>query len=265
MGPSGPGAPGLGLDDHAPRVVPGGGGVTDLVEIPHLRVGGLELGLGGRHESAAADGEPCEDFVAGQPQHVKHAVLLAPMQQLPAAKARLPAQDDAHLRPDLPQAVDQQLQNRAGVQTGVAVAGAQVGHPQTRTAEDVQRQEAVVVVVAVEEAGFLRAVNRVVGGIAVQNQLLRRLVEGGAELLHEHTRHPGQAGPAGAVLQAAERRGAGPPRRIARRRVAARPARRRGGPDVIRRGGRMVVEVLVAQRQGVEALGEPRRAGVRRS
>jgi len=55
--------------------------------------------------------------------------------------------------------------------------GVEVGAPQTRaqqmpTAEHVQRQVAVVIVIAVEEAAFLLAVQRHIGGVDVQHDLL---------------------------------------------------------------------------------------------
>ena len=58
-----------------------------------------------------------------------------------------------------------------GVLDGVDVAGPQVGHQQLVAAEDVQRQEAVMIVVAVEEAALLVAVDGVVGGVEVEDQV----------------------------------------------------------------------------------------------
>ena len=52
-------------------------------------------------------------------------------------------------------------------------AGPQIGDQQLLATEDIQRQEAVVVVVAVEEAAFLVAVDRVVGGVEVEDQFFR--------------------------------------------------------------------------------------------
>ena len=42
------------------------------------------------------------------------------------------------------------------------------------TTKDVQRKEAILLVIAVEEAAQLIAVDRVVGGVEVQHDLLRR-------------------------------------------------------------------------------------------
>ena len=54
-------------------------------------------------------------------------------------------------------------------------------------AEDVERQIAVAVVVAVEEAPFLVAMQRVVGGVEIEDDLLRRACVG---LDKEVDKHP---------------------------------------------------------------------------
>ena len=53
---------------------------------------------------------------------------------------------------------------------GVDVGRTQIRHQQMMAAENIQRQEAILVVVSVEEAVDLVAVNRVVGGIKVEYQ-----------------------------------------------------------------------------------------------
>ena len=91
----------------------------------------------------------------------------------------------------------------------VPVGRPQVGDQQVVAAEHVQGQEAVAVVVPVEEAVLLPAVDRVVGGVEVEDHLGRRGRVGGEELVDEH-RRPGPAGPpARPVLQAAQGRGRG--------------------------------------------------------
>ena len=44
------------------------------------------------------------------------------------------------------------------------------------SAEDVQRQVTIAVIIAVKEAAFLMAVQRIIGGVEVENDLLRRLL-----------------------------------------------------------------------------------------
>ena len=68
---------------------------------------------------------------------------------------------------------DQQLEHATAVLGGVDVAGAEVGGEQFIPAEDIQRQEAVVIIVAVEEPALLVAVDPVVGGVEVEDHVLR--------------------------------------------------------------------------------------------
>ena len=84
--------------------------------------------------------------------------------------------------------------------TSPGVYGAQ----QLLAAEYVQRQVAVAVVVAVEEATLLLSVQWVVGGIEVQYQLFGGTVEAGDELIHQHLVQPPGRGTVGPLLQAAQ-------------------------------------------------------------
>ena len=114
---------------------------------------------------------------------------------------------------------------------GVDVGPAQLGRQQMPAAEDVERQIAVAVVVAVEEAAFLMPVQRIVGGVEIEDDLRRRRgmrVEEEideqrldrrrivADLVIARRLRPAQ-------LQPVERRFAGQ-RRTVRRRAASLPA-----------------------------------------
>jgi hypothetical protein len=68
------------------------------------------------------------------------------------------------------------LRNTSG--TGVDIRGPQPRTQQLVSAENVQRQIAVVVVVAMEEARFLLPVQRGVGGVHIQNDGPRRFSMG---------------------------------------------------------------------------------------
>ena len=103
-----------------------------------------------------------------------------------------------------------------------------------------------MVVVAVEEAALLLAVHRVVGGVEVEDEFLGRRIEGGDEARHQDLVDTPRPGPAGGVLEAAQRRRAG------QRPVP--PGRRLQGE--IKAKGRVVVDVLVAQRQGEHPLAQ---------
>ena len=89
---------------------------------------------------------------------------------------------------------------------GVDVRGPQPGAEQVVAAEDVQRQVAVALVVAVEEAAELVAVDRVVGGVEVEHDPLGRPGVGLEEEGHEEAFDV--AGAAGDLLVAAVRVGA---------------------------------------------------------
>ena len=52
----------------------------------------------------------------------------------------------------------------------------QVADQQLIAAEDIERQKAVVVIIAVEKATLLAAVHRIVRTIEVEHQLLRRVL-----------------------------------------------------------------------------------------
>jgi len=124
--------------------------------------------------------------VARQADDVVHARALAVVHDALAAKPRVAPEDDAYVGPCLAQPLYQQLEDRRGMLRTVDAAGAQVRAQQLLATEHVQRQVAVAVVVAVEEAALLLAVQRVVGGIEVQHQFLRRGVEAGDELIDQH-------------------------------------------------------------------------------
>src|SRR5205823_14193202 len=63
--------------------------------------------------------------------------------------------------------------DRAG--RGVDVGASLFCRQQMRAAEDVQRQIAVTVVITMKEAAFLMPVQRIVGGVEVENDLLWRV------------------------------------------------------------------------------------------
>jgi hypothetical protein len=126
----------------------------------------------------------------------------------------------------------------------IDVGRPQVADQQLIAAEDIKRQEAVAIIIAVEEAPLLAAVNRVVGGIEVEHQLLRRRIEGSDEGLgHGDMRRPGP----GAVrrpLETAHRRGAGQ----ARGAPASRLQRQIVAQALV------VVHVVIAQRNREDTL-----------
>ncbi len=116
-----------------------------------------------------------------------------------------------------------------------------------------QRQKTVMIVIAVEETALLLAVNRVVGGVEVEDQLLgSRRMRGDEALDHGAMRRP-RPSAIRRPLEAPHRRGAGeapvaPDHRLQRQVVAQTF---------------MVVHVFVAQRHGVHPLAQQRQKFVR--
>ena len=88
----------------------------------------------------------------------------------------------------------------------VDIAGPQITDQQLLTAKDIQREEAVGIVITMEEAPFLQAVHPVVGGIKVENQLFGWLGKGCDELLHQHMVNGDRRLTAHTVLQTAQGR-----------------------------------------------------------
>ena len=180
-----------------------------------------------------------EAGVLGQADDIADAVALAPAEHAVAAEARIGAQNDPHLGPFPAQALDQQRQDRPGVPGAVDVRRPQVTDQQPIAAKDVERQEAVVVVIAVEEAALLAAMDGIVGGIEVEHQFLWRRVERGDEILHHRLMGRPRPLPVRRPLQPAHRRRTGQPRvtptGALQHQIVAQPV--------------MIVDVLMAQRQ----------------
>jgi hypothetical protein len=112
-----------------------------------------------------------QPLVARQPEQIIDPVVLAPRHQRFSCKSTVGAQQNAHARPAGTDAADNapDLVHRA--RGGVDVRAAQLGCEQMATAEHVQRQIAVTVVVAVEEPAFLVPVQWIVGRIEIERNL----------------------------------------------------------------------------------------------
>ena len=123
-----------------------------------------------------------------------------------AAEAAVAAEDDLDVWPDLAEAFDQQSQDCPGVLGRVDVGRTKVSTQEAMPAENVQRKEAIVVVVSVEESIDLVAVNRIIGGVEVEGQFFRRLLVRGDEDFDEDLGDVRQRLPRDAVLQTTQRR-----------------------------------------------------------
>src|ERR1700728_2172228 len=116
-----------------------------------------------------------EPRIARQAEHEVHPVVFAPGHQRFAGEPGIGAQKNARPGPARPDLRDdpRDLLDRAGA--AIDVRPPQLGRQQMPAAEHIQRQVAVTVVVAVEEPALLVAVQRVVGGVEVENDLSGRL------------------------------------------------------------------------------------------
>lgn len=198
--------------------------------------------------------------VAGQAEEIANVVVVAPTHEAPSTKAAVATQSDAYVGPDLSQALHQQLDDGPGVSSAIAIGRPQVGDEESCATKDVQGQEAVVVVIAVEEAFFLMAMNDVVGGVQVEGELFGRRWKRSDELLDENVCDPYEGGSPDAVLEPAQ----------GRRRSELRSFVRAGLLGMI--GGELpkrivakvlvIVEIFVAGGKGEDALREQSALGM---
>src|SRR5664280_376659 len=163
----------LGLGDHPPLAAPGVlGRIEEFTEHPGGRFGLLVLLLRLRHLLFDQFLQP---RILRQPEDIVHTLALAPRHQLLAAETAVAPQQNLHRRPALANARHHRLQLLHRIGRSV-----DIGHPQARAqqmlpAKHVQRQIAVIVVIAVIKAPFLLPVQDIVGGIQIQNDPLGSL------------------------------------------------------------------------------------------
>ncbi len=161
----------LGFEDHLAGVFPGAGGIGKLTEDPLFFRGGGKLGL---RCLAPRRRKLQKAVVLGQAHEITDAVAFAPGQNPPSAEARIGPEDDFHLGPDGTQPLHQSFQDRPGVLGRVDLRGPEIADQQLIAAKDVKRQEAIVVIVAMEEPAFLMPMDRIIGRVEIQDELIRR-------------------------------------------------------------------------------------------
>src|SRR5690606_31963431 len=115
-------------------------------------------------------------LVPGKAEQVIDPVRLAPAHQLIAAEAAVGAQQNARARPAAADLRDDPLDLLARSCGAIDVRAPQPGRQQVPAAEDVERQIAVAVVVAVKEPAFLVPVYRTVRAIETADRLPWRLL-----------------------------------------------------------------------------------------
>ena len=128
-------------------------------------------------------------------------VSVPPSHQFPATTTAVAPKHDPHVRPLPTKPLDQELQDGPAVQGPIDVGRSKIRHQQLAAAEHVQRQEAVLVVIAVKEPLLLVAVHRIVRGVKVQDQFFRRCRLGTEEGLDKGLGDLGQGRALHAVLQ----------------------------------------------------------------
>ena len=139
----------LGLGDDAARAGPAPpGGVGELLVDADRAAAAPRLDPGGEEFRRDSPGEP---GVAGDADDVVHAVVLAPGQQFLAGVGGVGPHQDAEPGPPAAQPGDDAGERFGRARSGAGVARPEHGAQRVLAAEDVERQEAVVAVVAWKE------------------------------------------------------------------------------------------------------------------
>ena len=148
-----------------------GGQAGEVGKVARRAAHGQAVGCG--RGQLVGDGG-AQALVAGAPKNVGDPVGRAPAHPRLAGEARVRAQQDLDSGPARPDLGDdpRHLVDRAG--RGVDVRAPQLGREQLAAAEHVQRQLAVAIIVPVNEAALLMAVQGIIRGIEVKNDLFGR-------------------------------------------------------------------------------------------
>ena len=157
------------LADHATAARPAvERGIAEVLEAAGGLAGARRLFLGLRQFDVDFVDEP---RVAGEAEHEVDPVLFAPCHQCFAREPGIGAQQDARPGPARPDLRDDPRDLLLRARAAVDVRRPELGRQQMPAAEHIERQVAVAIVIAVKEPAFLMAVQRVVGGVEVENDL----------------------------------------------------------------------------------------------
>src|SRR5690606_22024286 len=137
----------FGFGDNAARTAPAFLRAVDELGEDARGVTGLFVPLPRLHQFVANFSE--QSSVACEAQKVINAVRFAPLHETVAGETGVGPDDDAGLGKAPPDALDERRENVGGAIGGVAVGRTQLGHKQMVAAGYVERQVAVVAIVAV--------------------------------------------------------------------------------------------------------------------
>ena len=110
-------------------------------------------------------------LVARQPEHIIHAVLFAPRHQGLARKAAIAPQQDPYMGPAIADLPHDPLDLLDVARVAVDIGAAQLGGQKMSPAKNIERQIAIAVVITLEEATLLMPIQRVVGGVKIEDDL----------------------------------------------------------------------------------------------
>ena len=195
----------FGFHNDAPFLVPSGCRILDFAKVPLLFLAGVEGVFRRPHQWFGSGQQP---GVLRQPHEVMHVCDVRTSAASASGKSPSHPENDFHLRPRLPQSLNQQFQNRPRVRRRATIPGPQIRHQQLFAAENIERQKTIVAVVAVKVCALLPAMHAIIRRVQVEDQLGGWRAERSGELIHENpVQRPG-GGAIRAVFQTAER-GAG--------------------------------------------------------
>ncbi len=181
--------------------VPGVGTADEVREEALFVSCGMEGGLG--HHRRRQGGKP---DIAGQTGDGADIMALAPRHHAPATKPAVGPHHDPNPGPGLAQTLDRTLRNSPRMERPIGLRWAKAGDRKMVAREYMERQKAIAVVAAVKETAFLVAVHRIIGGIEIRRQFLRRHLVAGDEGLDEDLVKSPRRLSAGAVLEPAQAR-----------------------------------------------------------
>ena len=126
-----------------------------------------------------------QPLIARQAQHVAHALLLAPRHQLLAAETRIGPHHNRHPGPPPPDLPDNPLHLFRRSRRRVLIRCPQPRTQQMLAGKNIQRQVALLVVIAVEKPALLPAVQGQIRHVQIQHDAVRRFLVSFQKHLHQ--------------------------------------------------------------------------------